>query len=391
MTTQAEHPGLRGPSQPSPRARCLAVVAGAVIVFAAAVAVLVLRLRKRHLEETERAALEREQSQGIRVMVTQVKTSPGERTVTLPGDVYGYNQTTLYAKVSGYVRDVRVQRGQRVKRGDVLARIESPENEKDVATARHDQAIARINAERAERLAPSGVVSLQDRDNAAAQARVADSMLARAADVFSYTIVRAPFDGVVSARYVDPGALVPAATSATQSALPLVDLAETDTLRIFVHVGQDVAPFVRIGDHVTIWQDELPAKRIPGEVTYVAGALDLRTRTMLVEIDVDNRPWGVLPGTFTHVDLRLASPPSPFVPDDAIVVRDGKTAVCLVVDRHAHYVDVDLGYNTGRDVRVLRGLSGGETMGLDVPVEVREGDSVQPVIESAQKTGGKAQ
>ncbi len=389
MTVQAEHPGLPGPSEPSPRARRLAVVAGVVVVLAAALAVVTLRVRRRQLEQDERASLERERSKGIRVSVIQVQTTPGERTVSLPGDVYGYNQTTLYAKVSGYVREVRVERGQHVKKGEILARLESPENEKDVVTARHDSAIAKINAERAERLAPSGVVSLQDRDNAAAQAHVADSTLARAADVLAYTIVRAPFDGVVSARYVDPGALVPAATGATQSALPIVDLADTDTLRIFIHVGQDVAPFVRTGDPVTIWQDELPAKRIPGAVTYPSGALDPRTRTMQVEIDLDNRPWHLLPGTFTHVELRLTIPPSPVIPDDAVVVRGGKTAVCLVSGGHAHYAEVDLGYNTGRAVRVLGGLSGGETIGLDVPVEVGEGDTVQAI--PAGRTGGKAQ
>ncbi len=383
MTSRADHPGLHGPTRPSPRARRLTLVAGILVVVAAILAVLLLRLRRHHAEGIERASLERERSRGMRVTVIEVTTSAAERTVTLPGDVYGYNQTTLYAKVSGYVKEVRVERGQRVKKGDVLARIESPENEKDVVTARHDWAIARINAERAERLAPSGVVSLQDRDNAAAQAHVATSSLARAADVLSYTIVRAPFDGVISARYVDPGALVPAATSATQSALPIVDISDTDTLRVFVHVGQDVAPFVRTGDRVTIWQDELPTKRIPGAVTYVAGALDPRTRTMQVEIDIDNRPWGLLPGTFTHVELGLATPPLPRVPDDAVVVRDGQTSVCLVNDGHAHYVPVDLGYNTGRDVRVLRGLVGGETIGLDVPVEVGEGDSVQPVARPA--------
>jgi hypothetical protein len=109
---------------------------------------------------------------------------------------------------------------------------------------------------------------------------------------------------------------------------------------------------------------------------------------MQVEIDLDNRPWHVLPGTFAHVDLRLTSPPSPVVPDDAVVVRGGKTAVCLVGGGHAHYAEVDLGYNTGRDVRVLRGLSGGETVGLDVPVEVGEGDAVQAI--PAGRTGGKA-
>jgi membrane fusion protein, multidrug efflux system len=190
---------------------------------------------------------------------------------------------------------------------------------------------------------------------------------------------------VVTMRYVDPGALVPAATGGTQSALPVVDLADTDTLRVFIHVGQDVAPFVRVGDAVTIWQDEMPTKRIPAAVTYAAGALDPRNRTMQVEIDLDNRSWAMLPGTFAHVELKLASPPSPLLPDEAIVIRDGKTMTCVVKDGHAHYVPVDLGYNDGRQVAVLGGLVGGETVGVDVPVEVEEGETVQPVPRPAQK------
>jgi hypothetical protein len=94
-------------------------------------------------------------------------------------------------------------------------------------------------------------------------------------------------------------------------------------------------------------------------------------------VDVDNRKWGVLPGTFVHVDLQLRAPPSPLIPDESIVIQNGKTMVCIVENEHAHYVAVELGYNDGSDVRVLQGLSGGETIGLDVPVEVQEADVVQ--------------
>ena len=99
-----------------------------------------------------------------------------------------------------------------------------------------------------------------------------------------YTRVRAPFDGIVTARYVDPGALVPAATGSTQALLPIVDLASVDTLRVFVYVGQDAAPFIHPGDGADVWQDELPDRHIPAKVAHVAGALDPRTRTMQVEL-----------------------------------------------------------------------------------------------------------
>jgi membrane fusion protein (multidrug efflux system) len=388
MTAHAEHhPSLHESAQVSPRAKRVVLVAGVALVVLAALTVLLLHLHRRHAEAVQRASLERELAKGMRVTVVRVESTPSVRTVSLPGDVYGYNQTTLYAKVSGYVREIHVERGQRVKRGEVLARIESPENESDVASARNDMAIAKLNASRAESLAPSGVVSAQDRDNATARAQISGSALSRALDVLAYTVVKAPFDGVVTMRYVDPGALVPAATAGTQSALPIVDLADTDTLRVFVHVGQDVAPFVRVGDDVTIWQDEIPRRRIPAKVTFSSGALDPRSRTMQVEIDLDNRPWGVLPGTFVHVELKLASPPSPLLPDEAIVIRDGKTTACVVENAKARYVPVDLGYNDGRAVVVLGGLSGGETVGVDVPVEVQEGEVVQPVPRPAQQPG----
>ena len=259
----------------------------------------------------------------------------------------------------------------------MLATIYSPETEKDVATARHNDEIARINAERANRLAPSGVVAVQDRDNFVASSRVARSGLGRTIDILQYLVVRAPFDGIVSARYVDPGALLPA-TGATTGALPIVDVSDVDRLRVFVYAGQDVAPFVRLGDETLVWQDELPERRIPATVTFTTGSLDPRTRTMQVEIDIDNTKWHLLPGTFAHVELHVAGTQSPLVPDEAVVIRDGKTMVVTIGDNRAHYVPVDLGYNDGAKVRVLRGLQGGETIGIDVPVQVQEGDPVQP-------------
>ncbi|MBV9945422.1 MAG: efflux RND transporter periplasmic adaptor subunit [Myxococcales bacterium] len=378
--------GRRG--APASRAgRRWAIAVAALIVIAAGLIILFLRLHRRGAEAHERSRRQAEAAKGLRVSVTRVKTTPAERVVRLPGDVRGFDQATLYAKLSGYVREVRVERGQRVKRGDVLATIESPEYLNDVAAARHDADVTRRNAERAERLAPSGIVAAQDRDNAVAQARVASANLARAQNILGYSIVRAPFDGVVTARYVDPGALLPAATGSTQSALPLVDLTDVDDLRIFVYVGQDAAPFVHPGDAVTVWQDEMPAKRIPAVVTRSAGALDPRARTMQVEIVLDNRTWRLLPGTFAHVEIHLTEPATPLLPDEAIVVRDGKTMVTRVDGNRAHYVEVDLGFNDGRSVRVRRGLEGGEIVGVDVPVGVQEGDPVQPVDAPAAAEG----
>jgi RND family efflux transporter MFP subunit len=379
-----EHPGG------GQGAKHLTTLAGVVLVLGAALIVVLVLWHKHHAAGAERSRLEQERDKGERVTVARVESTPGVRTITLPGDVRGYNQTTLYAKVSGYVAEMRVERGQRVRHGQILARILSPENQRDVAEARHDFELARVNAQRYERLAPSGVVSAQDRDNAVTQAQVSRAALSRAQDLLDYTVVRAPFDGIVSARYVDPGALVPAATAGTQTALPIADVADVSVVRVFIYVGQDAAPFVHVGDDVVVWQDELPERRIPAKVSYFTGALDPRSRAMQVEIDIPNEKWNLLPGTFTHVELKTAEPPSPLLPDDAIVVRQGKTQVVLVEGGKAHYVDVDLGYNDGSKVRVLRGLKGGETVGTSVPVEVQDGAPIQVVPPKNEADGGGA-
>ncbi len=388
MTTHIEASPHSGPGREAsehgadgnrPRRYPVFVASGIVLVGLVVVAVVLLRVHRAHVERRERAALESEAARGPRVRVTKVATTEGDRVVTLPGDVHGYNQTTLYAKVSGYVKDISVNRGDHVAAEQVLATIWSPETEEDVRTARNSAALAGITAKRIESLTPVGVTSEQDRDNAVTQRQISQSSLGRAQALLQYTVVRSPFAGVVTARYVDPGALVPAATESTQASLPIVDVASVETLRIFVYVGQDVAAFVHPGDAVDVWQDELPDRRIPAKVTYTAGALDPRTRTMQVEVDLDNRDIGMLPGTFARVGVHVTEPKSPLISSEALVIRDGKTMVAEVHDGKAHYAEIDLGYNDGRDVRVLRGLSGGETIGLDVPVEVNEGAVVQVI------------
>jgi RND family efflux transporter MFP subunit len=379
MTTHAESPPPSPPEARRPREHSVFVGSAILFVALAAFGVVALRVHRAHVESRVRRSLEDEIALGPRIRVATVQTTQGDRIVTLPGDVHGYNQSTLYAKVSGYVKDVNVNRGDHVRADQVLATIWSPETEEDVRTAQSSAIIAGITARRIEGLEPVGVASMQDRDNAVAQRRISQSSLGRARALHEYTVVRAPFAGVVTARYVDPGALVPAATASTQSSLPIVDVADLDTLRIFVYVGQDVAPFVQLGDKVEVWQDELPDRRIAARVTFTTGALDPRTRTMQVEIDVDNRALGMLPGTFAHVAVHVVEPRSPLISSEAFVIRDGKTMAPVIQGGKVHYTAIDLGYNDGRDVRVLRGLSGGETVGLDVPVEVREGDTVQPI------------
>jgi RND family efflux transporter MFP subunit len=308
----------------------------------------------------------------------RVDLTSATRELVLTAEARAFQQTTIFAKVSGYVRRLAVERGQRVNKGELIAELEVPENERDVEAARSDLLVKRVTADRQRSLAKAKLVAPQDRDDAAAAERIALATYERAKTTFGYSELRAPFDGVVTARYVDNGALLPSATSATQSAQAVIDLSDTDRLRVFVYVGQDAAPFVHEGDATEVWQDELPQIRLHQPVTRTTQSLDVHSRTMQVEIDVDNRRPQLLPGTFVRVALKVAVPPSPLVPNEALVVRNGKTQVALLVGDHVHYVPIELGSTDGKSTRILRGLAGGETIGVNVPVEVNEGSAVRP-------------
>lgn len=384
MTAHAEHlpphsqRGRHDAQEHSPKkpAKWL-FIGGIVVLLAAAITVTVMVLMRRHGATKERDSRQHELAKGPHLTVVQVQQSRAMREVNLPGEVKGFNQSTLYAKVSGYVKEMRVDRGDRVKAGQILAVIESPEIQQDVKAAQSQQVYAKRTSQRMNTLAGPGVVSMLERDNALNDKDKANADLSRAEAMLDYTFVRAPFDGVVTARYVDPGALVPAATTSTQAAQPVLEVSDIDRVRVFTYVGQDVAAFVKAGDKVSIVEDERPAQRISAEMTRVTQSLDPRTRTMQCEVDIDNRVPHLVPGTFVHVHIGVVIPPSAVVPNDALVTRDGVPHVAIVENNKVHYVPVEVGLNDGKSTRIEKGLSGGEMVGLNVPVQIDDGDTVQ--------------
>lgn len=366
----------------------LLVWIGIGLVIVSLLVVLTLVLVHRHRVAKVRGDRSGELAKGPKLTVVKVGLSRPEREISLPGEVRGFNQATLYAKTSGYVAEMRVDRGDRVKAGDILAVIESPEVKDDVLSAESNREITKRTAQRLDSLSGMGVVSMIDRDNAVNAARRADADLKRARTLADYTLVRAPFDGVVTSRYVDLGALVPAATSTTQQAQPVVDVAQIDMVRVFVYVGQDAAQFVKAGDQVAIYEDERPSQRVPATVTRVSGALDPRTRTMQCEVDVDNRKWHLIPGTFVHVRLTVDIPSTPVVPNETLVTRDGTPHVAIVDQNKVHYRAVEVGNNDGKTTRIESGLVGGELVGMNVPVQVDDDQLVQPVEAKSKGAGG---
>jgi len=330
----------------------------------------------------EALAREKALAPGPHVRVAQAGRSAASREVHVQGEAEPYASVTLYAKVSGYLRSIQVDKGDSVKRGQLLAVIEAPEIDQQLLAATADAKNKRVNAARAKALVGPGVVSAQDYDSAVASAEVAEATEKAAHQERSYEVLRAPFDGTVTARYADPGALLQAATSAETSALPVVTVAQIDRLRIYAYLDQHDAAFVREGDAAVVTVPERPGQPFRATVTRLSRELDPSTRTMLVEVDLDNSAGLIVAGSFVQVAIAIPVPSLVEVPVAALVLRGSATFVGVVGnDDRVRFRPVTLADDDGVRARVASGLSGGEQVALNLGEDVAEGGLVQPIAE----------
>jgi RND family efflux transporter MFP subunit len=354
-------------------------VVGVVGIVLAAAGVLFVAISRNQAAEREGKERTEAQARGPRVRLAKAQMSPPVRRVELQGEARPYLSVTLYAKVSGYLREIRVDKGDRVKANQVLAVIESPEIDRQYDAAVADANYKKANALRAAELAKPGVVSAAEADTQVGLAQVAQAQVATLAQQKSYQVLRAPFDGTVTARFADPGALVQAATGAQTGALPLVSVATPERLRVYIYVPQRDAAYVRVGDPVKVMMPERGDLQIDGRVARRTDELDPRTRMMLVEIDVDNKDGRIVAGSFATVMLTVATPPEVMVPVEALVVRAGKPNVFVLDGETVHLRQVAVSDNDGSVVRLARGLRDGELVALNLGDDVADGARVQPM------------
>ena len=373
------------PESPSGPAAVWALrLLGLLGIVAAGAGVLLLAHHKANAEARDVEVRHAVVAAGPLVRVAPVTLSPADRTLTLPAEARAFSQTTLYAKVSGYLKEIRVDKGQEVKAGQLIGILESPDLDQQVAAAEADLSVKKLLATRNAELLKTGIVSQQDAENASAAAKVAAATVERARAMRSYLEIRAPFDGVVTARYVDQGALLPAATGSTQSAQPVVDVAHMDRLRVVIYLGQDDATWVKVGDPVLLSADGRPSDRIKARISRITRTLDPRTRTMLCEADVDNRAGRLYPGEFLHASIGLKGDPFPMVPAEAIISRADKLFVASIADSHAHLMPIETGFDDGQRVQITAGLHGGEIVALGAAGDLFEGAAVQVVQPEAK-------
>jgi RND family efflux transporter MFP subunit len=352
-----------------------------------------------------------------RVEVIEVGRSPQKSELELPGNIEAVTEAPILARADGYLLHRMVDMGDRVKAGQLLAEIEAPELDEQVQQAQAnleqahaglDQALAnyeqgksttdlaKVTADRWSSLSSRGVVSRQENDQYQAAYRTqvaalqsldkaiaaqrsniaaAQANLARLQKLQGYRMVKAPFDGVITARNVDTGALVNAASTM------LFRIGQTDTLRTYVNVPQLHSSSVRIGQAAHLNVSNLPGRVFTGTVARTANALDPNTRTLLVEVRVPNGDGALLPGMYAQVSFSSTRAEPPLVvPSVALISRgDGPRVAVVTADHTVHLQAIRVGRDYGDRLEVLSGLREGDIIIPNPGDAASEGLKVDPV------------
>ncbi len=321
----------------------------------------------------------------MRVEVVAPKEGSSDRAISLPGSVQPLEETVIYARASGYVRKWYVDIGDKVKEGQLLAELDTPEldQELDQARAQLNQAqasllqsqanreLSKANLQRYKQLAPSGVVSMAELDQRQAMAQVDEASVTvaqatiaaqqanirRLTQLKSFARVIAPFGGTVTQRTIETGSLVSAGNGQ-----PMYKVAAMDPARIFVQVPQDVAPGVRAGVSATVEVREYPGRTFTGTVSRAAGELDPATRTMTTEIRIPNPDGVLIAGMYAQAAFTLPSPHRVFEIPATAVSSDAHGSRVAVVDDTSEIklVPIVIERDTGSTVEVASGLTGTE-------------------------------
>jgi RND family efflux transporter MFP subunit len=372
----------------SPISRVGAIV---LAVFVVVLAVGIYRgIRGRETAETALANVTETAAVPI-VDVVHPEASPPEQAIVLPGNVQAFEEAPIYARTSGYLRHWYFDIGAHVKKGDLLAEIDTPEVDEqlrqasaDLDTAQANLALAESTWKRDEALYKGSWVSAQERDNTYGAYNADKTIVAsKAADLNrlqrlqSYEKVYAPFDGVITARNTDVGALIDAGSSS--SSRELFHLSATEKVRIFTAVPEIYLRSVQTGGAANVTLDEYPGQTFHGTVVRSTDTIDPVTRTLTVEVDVDNPDAKLLPGAYAFVHLSLpesAHSASVTVPSETVIFRKEDLRVAGVRNGLAKLVPITIGRDYGTGVEVLSGLAPSDEVILDPSDSLTNGAAV---------------
>lgn len=341
----------------------LVMIVIALSVLLGAIALVMLREEQpgssQLKHETSPLAIPASSSAALPVQTIPVKRRDLVHTLTLPGNVSPWLQATLYAKVPGYLKSMHADKGDVVKKGQLLAVLDAPEVEQLFQQADADYQIKQVTFERMRNVWRENpdVIAKQDVDMAEASAKAAKHLRDSRRAMLEYTKVFAPFDGTVTARFADPGAFIPAATGSATQSIPFYTVMDLDTVRIYVSVPQEAALWANQGVPAVLTARELPGQEFRGAITRTTTALDPSTRTLLVEIDLPNQDHRLRPGMFVTATLILEEHPQALaLPPAALVSDKNGMSVFIVEHGRAKQITVKTGLDDGAWVEIIEGL-----------------------------------
>jgi membrane fusion protein, multidrug efflux system len=316
------------------------------------------------------------------VAVKTATATRGEihRFVTLPGSIKANQQATLYAKVPGYLKSLAVDKGDRVTAGQALGEIEVPELLAEAVKYRAEVKVAGTDFQRlsaAQTNAPD-LVTPQSVDEARGRFDIARANLERTETLLGYSKLTAPFGGIITARFVDPGAFIPAATSGSSAGnAAIVTLMDFSTVRAQVAVPEIEAALAHEGQPVKVAVDGLPGKSFTGKISRISYALDDASRTMLVEADLPNPELTLRPGMYATIQVGVEKHADALLlPVEALVMEKANAFAFVASGGKAKKIPIKIGFNDGTNVEVLSGLTGNEAVILVAKSPLVDGAAV---------------
>lgn len=403
---------LAQPGAPPPISRgSLLIVVVVVLLLAVAIGFVGVLRRVHATSELEKYT---DATAAPPVALTQPVLETNAREIVLPGNMQAFTLAPIYARTTGYVKAWYKDIGAHVRKGELLAVIETPELDQELAQARADlttaqnnASIAKITADRYQGLVGQNAVSQQDTDNAAAQLRVTGSQVVsaqanvrRLEELQSFERIEAPFDGVITTRNLDIGQLITTTGSTTTPGAGTVtgskevyDISAIQTLRVFINVPQVYSPDAKNGVTATLTLPQYPGRTFRGKLVRSSNAVDTATRTLLAEVDVDNRTGELLPGSYTEVHLNVSSAaPALNVPVSALILEPDGLHVATVDSRnHAHIVRVTPGRDSGATMEILSGIQPNQYVIVNPPDSLTDGEVVRVVSTGSHGAGGPAE
>ena len=346
------------------------------------------------------------------VNVTHPKQGAPQTEIVLPGNMQAFTESPIYARTSGYLKKWYVDIGGRVKTGQLLAEIETPEVDQQLQqarsqlnTAKANYNLAQITSNRYQELKNTDSVAQQDVDNAlgseranAATVSAAEYQVKYLEQLESFRKIYAPFDGIITVRNTDVGHLINSGAGSVTA--ELFHIAAIHTLRVYINVPQQFSPAAKTGLSASLTLQEFPGRQFKGRLIRTANAIDLATRTLLVEVDVDNPTGELLPGAYAEVHLAVPSGAPTFIlPVSALIFRAQGLQVGVVKDgKRAQLANIILGRDFGSEVEVVSGLQADDQVITNPPDSLISGEEVrvgQPPAQNPQsqrpQSGGHQQ